>query len=82
MLGSKNHWMRHTRLWNVDRPVSKQVMWEVPPKWQHEHPIFVADGRSWNWLLLPIILRSEVHVVDESPVASFSGQEVLCPCYL
>jgi len=64
MLGSKDHWMNHTRVWNVVGPVTQQVIWEIPRRWHHGHPIFVADDTSWILLLLPIILQSEVHVVE------------------
>jgi len=39
-------------------------MYTILRKWQHENPMFLIDGTSWILLLLPIILRSEVHLVE------------------
>ena len=63
MSGWRDHRIVHTSVWSLDRPLSLQVMWKVPHRWQSENLMFVADGTSWVWKLLPIILRSTVHVV-------------------
>ena len=62
MLVWRDH-IEHTRVWSLDRPLSLQVMWKVPHRWQFENLMFVADGTSWVWQLLPTILRSAVNVV-------------------
>jgi hypothetical protein len=53
------------------------IKFKVPRRWQCVLLVFFADDTSWISLLFPIIFRSEFHVGDESPVTSFSGQEVL-----
>jgi hypothetical protein len=63
MLDWEDHWIRRTRVWNLDRPLSQQAMYKVPRKWQCENPVFFSGGTSWILLLLLIILRSEVHEV-------------------
>lgn len=82
MLGWEDHWIRHTCFWNLGMRLSQQVRYKVLRRLQFEHPLFLADYRPWISLLLPIILRSGVHVGGESPVTSFRGQKVLYSCHL
>jgi len=44
--------------------LSQQTMCRVPRKLQSENLVFFADDILWISQLLPIILRSEVHVVE------------------
>jgi len=44
MLGWRDHRIEHTRIWSLDRPLSLQVMWRVPYRWQCENLMFVVDG--------------------------------------
>jgi len=63
MLGWSDHRIENTRFWSLDRPLCLQVICKVPHRWQSENLMFVADGTSWIWQLLPIILQCAVHVV-------------------
>ena len=81
-LGWKDHQIRHTRVWSLDKPPSQQVMCTVSRKWQTENLVFFADGTSCISLLLPIILRSEVHEVEWISIRIFQWPKVLYCCHL
>ena len=59
-----DHQIRHTGFRSLHRSLSQHVMFTNPRKWQPEILVFFADDTSCTSLLLPIILRSEVHVVE------------------
>jgi hypothetical protein len=62
MLSWKDYWIGCTRVWNLDRPLSQQIMCTAPHTWQQK-PVFSLGGVSWISPLPLIILRSAVHVV-------------------
>jgi hypothetical protein len=80
MLGCWDHWIGHTEVWNLDRPVSQLVKYKVPCRWFCGHPGFVSVLHGF-YCCLP--QSSEVWFMwwNESSVTSFCGQ-VLYSCHL